>query len=52
MIDTEKMKITDFLSRGTKEEILLKKITAASLVMIFIYKMGYAAGVTLCHIGL
>ena len=52
MLETVKAQITDFLSRGSKEDILLKKIAAIGLVMLFIYRILYVAGVILCHIGL
>ena len=48
-METVKVVITDFLSRGSKEEILLKKIAAIGLVMLFIYRIFYVAGVALRH---
>ena len=48
-METVKVGITDFLSRGSKEEVLLKKIAAIVLVMLFIYRIGYVAGVTFVH---
>ena len=48
-MESVKTGVTNFLSRGSKEEVLLKKIAAIGLVMLFIYRIGYVAGVTLCH---
>ena len=50
MMETVNAQITDFLSRGSKEEVLLKKIAAIGLVMIVIYRLCYIAGVAICHI--
>ncbi len=47
MMETVKATITDFLSRGSKEEVLLKKIAAIGLVMLFIYRIFYVVGVAL-----
>ena len=48
MMETVKAQITDFLSRGSREEVLLKKIAAIGLVMLFVYRAGYVAGAALC----
>ena len=50
LIDTAKAEIIEFLGKGSKEEILLKKIAATGLAMLFIYKAGYVAGAALCHL--
>ncbi|WP_155994887.1 hypothetical protein [Butyrivibrio sp. WCE2006] len=50
MMETVNAQITDFLSRGSKEEVLLKKIAAIGLVMIVIYRLCNIAGVAICHI--
>ncbi len=50
LIDTAKAEIIEFLGKGSKEEILLKKIAATGLVMLFIYRIGYVAGAALCHL--
>ncbi len=50
MMETVNAQITDFLSRDTKEEVLLEKIAAIGLVMLVIYRLGYIAGVSICHI--
>ena len=52
MMETVKATIIDFLSRGSKEEVLLKKIAAIGLVMLFIYRIFYVVGVALGHMGL
>ena len=49
MMKTAKIQITDFLNRGSKGEILLKKIAATGLVMLFIYRIFYVAGVAIGH---
>ena len=48
LIDTAKAEIIEFLGKGSKEEILLKKIAAIGLVMLFVYRAGYVAGAALC----
>ncbi len=49
MMETVKGSIIDFLSRGSREEVLLKKIAAIGLVMLFIYRIFYVVGVALGH---
>ena len=49
MMETVKGEITAFLSRGSKEEVFLKKIADIGLVMLVVYRISYVAGVALCH---
>ena len=52
MIETVKNELCDFFTKGTKNEVLIKKIAAVGLVMLFIYRIGYTFGVSMCHLGL
>lgn len=45
-------KVIDCLNVGTKNEIIIKKLLLICLLMLVLYRLGYAVGTFFAHIGL
>ena len=41
-----------WVNAGTRNEIFIRRVLVVSLTVLVIYKLGYAIGVFLAHIGL
>lgn len=44
--------IKAWVNAGTTNEIFIRRVLVVSLTLLVIYKLGYAIGVFLAHIGL
>ena len=44
--------IKAWVNAGTTNEIFIRRVLVVSLTILVIYKLGYAIGVFLAHIGL
>jgi len=44
--------IKTWVNAGTGFEVLIRRVLVVSLTLLVIYKLGYAIGVLLAHIGL
>lgn len=49
---SRKNNIMDWLTTGTKHEVLIRKILVVSLAILAVYQLGYNIGEFLAHIGL